>query len=68
MTHLQGPIIGLNLVFAGFLFCRIILQLRKRNDAIKRNERTPSSAATSTLAFDLVLGVFLIAVAYMLAN
>ena len=68
MTHLQGPIIGLNLVFAGFLFCRIFLQLRKRNDAIKRNERTPSSAATSTLAFDLVLGVFLIVVAYMLAN
>ena len=68
MTHLQGPIIGLNLVFAGFLFCRIILQLRKRNDAIKRNERTPSSAATSTLAFDLMLGIFLIAVAYMLAN
>ncbi len=68
MTHLQGPIIGLNLVFAGFLFCRIILQLRKRNDAIKRNEQTPSSTATSTLAFDLVLGIFLIAVAYMLAN
>jgi len=68
VTHLHGPIIGLNLVFAGFLFCRIILQLRKRNAANKRNERTPSSAAYSTLAFDVALGLFLIAVAYMLAH
>ena len=68
MISLSGAIIGFNCVFGFLLLGRVCWQLKKRYEALKHNERVPSSANYSTLIFDSAIGIFLITVAVILSN
>ena len=66
MTDKIIAILALNLLFGAAILCRVGFQLYKRNGFYQRYNRIPSSATTSTLTFDALLGLFLITVSLLL--